>query len=76
MLQCAMTRKVHGLNKEKAMAGRVVCFGERLLRLVDADGDVPFKAWLLRIAINLGKNQVRDGARWLRVLFEAVDGAK
>src|SRR6478672_1708968 len=33
MLQCATTRKVRGLNEEKAMAGRVVCFGELLLRL-------------------------------------------
>ena len=46
-----------------------------LPRLVDSDGDVPFKAWLLRIAINLGKNQVRDGARWPRAPLEAVDGA-
>lgn len=46
-----------------------------LPRLVDAEGDVPFKAWLLRIAINLGKNQVRDGARWPRAPLEAVDGA-
>lgn len=46
-----------------------------LPRLVAADGDVPFKAWLLRIAINLGKNQARDGARWLRAPLEALDGA-
>lgn len=46
-----------------------------LPRLVDSEGDVPFKAWLLRIAINLGKNQARDGARWPRAPLEAVDGA-
>jgi len=46
-----------------------------LPRLVDSGGDVPFKAWLLRIAINLGKNQVRDGARWPRAPLKAVDGA-
>lgn len=46
-----------------------------LPRLIDTDGDVPFKAWLLRIAINLGKNQVRDGARWPRAPLEAVDSA-
>ena len=33
MLQCAMAGKVHELNEEKTMAGRVVCFGELLLRL-------------------------------------------
>lgn len=46
-----------------------------LPRLVDSEGEVPFKAWLLRIAINLGKNQVRDGARWPRAPLEAVDTA-
>lgn len=35
-------------------------------------GEVPFRAWLLRIAINLGKNHVRDGARWLMAPLEAA----
>lgn len=47
--------------------------GRTLPRL--AQGEVPFKAWLLRIAINLGKNQVRDGARWAKAPLEAVDGS-
>lgn len=46
-----------------------------LPRLAAAPGEIPFKAWLLRIAINLGKNQVRDGARWARAPLEAVERA-
>lgn len=42
-------------------------------RLVSSPGEVPFRAWLLRIAINLGKNQVRDEGRWKRAPLEAVD---
>ena len=35
----------------------------------------PFRAWLFRIAINLGKNHARDGARWqLAVLDERTGG--
>lgn len=29
-----------------------------------AEGELPFKAWLLRIAVNLGKNHARDVRRW------------
>jgi RNA polymerase sigma-70 factor (ECF subfamily) len=46
-----------------------------LPRLLQTSGEVPFRAWLLRIAINLGKNQVRDGSRWQRAPLEAVDSA-
>jgi RNA polymerase sigma-70 factor (ECF subfamily) len=34
---------------------------------------VPFKAWLLRIAVNLGKNHVRDTGRWVASPVEALD---
>ena len=44
-----------------------------LPRLLDGRGDVPFRAWLLRIAINLGKNHVRDHARWMSAPIEALD---
>jgi len=44
-----------------------------LPRLQQADGEVPFKAWLLRIAINLGKNHLRDATRWTAV---PVDDAR
>jgi RNA polymerase sigma-70 factor, ECF subfamily len=30
-------------------------------------GGIPFKAWLLRIAVNLGKNHARGRRRWLSV---------
>src|SRR5438045_9704326 len=26
--------------------------------------DIPFRAWLIRVAVNLGKNHVRQLARW------------
>jgi RNA polymerase sigma-70 factor (ECF subfamily) len=30
-------------------------------------GGVPFRAWLCRVAVNLGKNHVRQAARWTQV---------
>jgi RNA polymerase sigma-70 factor, ECF subfamily len=36
---------------------------------------VPFRPWLLRIAVNLAKNFARDEARWRRAPLEVVDGA-
>jgi RNA polymerase sigma-70 factor (ECF subfamily) len=30
-------------------------------------GGVPFRAWLCRVAVNLGKNHVRQAARWAQV---------
>jgi RNA polymerase sigma-70 factor, ECF subfamily len=35
-------------------------------------GPLPFRAWLLRIAVNLGKNHVRDARRWRRAPVEAA----
>ena len=35
----------------------------------------PFKAWLLRIAVNLAKNHARDRRRWKLAPIEALDGA-
>lgn len=45
-----------------------------LPRLAREDGEVPFKAWLLRIALNLGKNHLRDSARWTAAPVEAAEG--
>ncbi|MGV3625901.1 MAG: RNA polymerase sigma factor [Archangium sp.] len=42
-------------------------------RLIASEEPVPFKAWVLRIAVNLGKNNVRDGGRWVMAPVEAVD---
>ncbi len=35
--------------------------------------EIPFRAWLLRIAVNLAKNHVRDASRWRPVPVEAID---
>ena len=35
----------------------------------------PFRAWLFRIAINLGKNHARDGQRWQLVALDDPNGA-
>jgi RNA polymerase sigma-70 factor (ECF subfamily) len=41
-----------------------------------ASGDeFPFRPWLLRIAINLAKNHLRDVSRWTQAPLEAVDRA-
>jgi RNA polymerase sigma-70 factor (ECF subfamily) len=48
----------------------------RLAAAPTANGDVPFRAWLIRIAINLGKNQLRDGRRWTSVPMEAIDAER
>jgi RNA polymerase sigma-70 factor (ECF subfamily) len=44
----------------------------RLLR-AGQGAEVPFRPWLLRIAVNLGKNHLRDGSRWLLAPVEALD---
>jgi len=36
---------------------------ERTLQRLEAQA-IPFRAWLLRIALNLGMNQQRDSAKW------------
>jgi RNA polymerase sigma-70 factor (ECF subfamily) len=48
----------------------------RIWAAATAGGDVPFRSWLLRIAINLGKNQVRDAKRWHKVSMELIDAEK
>ena len=35
--------------------------------------DFPFRAWLLRIVVNLGKNLVRDSRRWAASPVENID---
>ncbi len=47
---------------------------ERALPRLAAEGqEVPFKAWVLRIAVNLGKNHARDAGRWLMTSVTALD---
>ena len=38
-----------------------------------SDGPTPFKAWLLRIAVNLAKNHSRDAGRWAWAQVDALD---
>jgi RNA polymerase sigma-70 factor (ECF subfamily) len=42
-----------------------------LPKLAPQQHEVPFKAWLLRIAVNLGKNHVRDAGRWVSTTLDA-----
>jgi RNA polymerase sigma-70 factor, ECF subfamily len=37
--------------------------------------EVPFRAWLLRIALNLGRNHLRDARRWQRAPMSAAEEA-
>jgi RNA polymerase sigma-70 factor, ECF subfamily len=36
-------------------------------------GGVPFRRWLIRIAVNLGKNHLRDGSRFRLAPIDSVD---
>ncbi len=53
---------------------RALQAARRSLRRGGGRKTVPFAAWLLRIAVNLGKNAARDAARWRRAPVEAIDG--
>jgi RNA polymerase sigma-70 factor (ECF subfamily) len=57
---------------------RAVGAARRAVRQVRAE-EFPFRPWLLRIAANLGKNHLRDEARWrlapVSALEDAADGA-
>jgi RNA polymerase sigma-70 factor (ECF subfamily) len=48
----------------------------RISAAATAGGEVPFRAWLLRIAVNLGKNQLRDARRWQKVSVDLIDAEK
>src|SRR5512133_1955558 len=37
--------------------------------------DVPFRRWLVRVAVNLAQNHLRDETRWTRAPLEAVEAA-
>jgi RNA polymerase sigma-70 factor (ECF subfamily) len=45
----------------------------RALRRLGPRRQVPFRAWLLRIVINLGKNHARQERRWQRAPVELLD---
>jgi len=45
----------------------------RMLRGGEAGDPVPFRAWLLRIAVNLGKNHARDARRWPAAPLSAAE---
>ncbi len=47
----------------------------RALRRLGGGGQIPFRAWLLRIVINLGKNHARQERRWQRAPVEVLDSA-
>ncbi|HET9595827.1 MAG TPA: sigma-70 family RNA polymerase sigma factor [Anaeromyxobacteraceae bacterium] len=36
------------------------------------DADVPFRAWVLRVAVNLARNRARDARKWLRADEDAA----
>lgn len=49
----------------------------RLTAAAGASGtEVPFRAWLIRIAINLAKNHLRDAKRWHKVSVELIDAER
>lgn len=47
----------------------------RALPRLSKAGEIPFKAWLARIAINLGKNHLRQATRWRPAPVAALESA-
>lgn len=47
---------------------------QRSLARLDSQ-QVPFRAWVLRVALNLGMNHVRDGAKWKVAGVETIERA-
>jgi RNA polymerase sigma-70 factor (ECF subfamily) len=45
---------------------------QKTLQRLDAQ-EIPFRAWVLRVALNLGMNHVRDGSRWKLASVESID---
>jgi RNA polymerase sigma-70 factor (ECF subfamily) len=43
---------------------------------VKGESGFPFRAWLVRIAVNLGKNQVRDAGRWAKAPVEVLEAER
>lgn len=35
--------------------------------------EVPFRAWVLRVALNMGMNHVRDGSKWKLASVDSID---
>jgi RNA polymerase sigma-70 factor (ECF subfamily) len=56
---------------QRAFSGAAGGAADRLLPFRRA---MPFRPLVLRIAVNLGKNEARDAARWRRAPLEALDG--
>ncbi len=42
-------------------------------RFEGGEGEAPFRAWVLRIAVNLAKNHARDAGRWQWTDLEGLD---
>src|SRR5512142_938650 len=45
----------------------------RRSRWIPIRGAIPFRAWLLRIAVNLGKNHLRDSRRWRKLPSSVIE---
>ncbi len=43
---------------------------------VMGEAGFPFRAWLVRIAVNLGKNHVRDAGRWAKAPVEVLESER
>lgn len=47
--------------------------GRTRARFEASDAESPFKAWVLRIAVNLARNHARDAGRWAWARVDALD---
>lgn len=45
---------------------------QKTLSRLDAQ-EVPFRAWVLRVALNMGMNHVRDGSKWKLASVDSLD---
>jgi RNA polymerase sigma-70 factor (ECF subfamily) len=69
----ASSEDAHDLTQRAFL--RALEAAKRALPRLGQSGPVPFKAWLVRIAINLGKNHIRGRRLWRLVPVEDVPEA-
>ncbi|MFP2912342.1 RNA polymerase sigma factor [Pyxidicoccus sp. 3LFB2] len=67
-----VTRPEDAADLVQAAFLRALEASRRVFARFTPSGPAPFRAWLVRIALNLAKNHARQGQRWRPVLVESA----